>query len=214
MKLKDKISIVTGGARGIGARICENLRDEDIKWADYIFISAMLIQRESSKDVIEKAQSFGKPVVAGGPLFTTNPEDFPEVDYFVLGEVEDTLQVFLDDLEKGSAKKIYVSEKFPDISKSPVPDWSLIDVSKYNSLSIQYSRGCPFNCEFCDVVRLNGRIPRYKSEEQLTDELEALYDTGWRNGVFFVDDNFIGNKKNVKNEVLPAIIKWQKSYWR
>jgi len=169
---------------------CENLRDEDIKWADYVFISAMLIQRESSKDVIKKVQSFGKPVVAGGPLFTTNPEDFPEVDYFVLGEVEDTLQVFLDDLEKGSAKKIYVSEKFPDISKSPVPDWSLIDVSKYNS------------------------IPRYKSTEQLTNELEALYDTGWRNGVFFVDDNFIGNKRNVKNEVLPAIIKWQKKRGR
>ncbi len=193
---------------------CEKLTDKDIEWADYIFISAMLVQNGSSKDVIKKVQSLGKPVVAGGPLFTTNHEDFPEVDYFVLGEVEDTLKVFLDDLEKGSAKKIYFPEKFPDISKSPVPDWSLIDVSRYNSLSIQYSRGCPFNCEFCDVVRLNGRTPRYKSKEQLTNELEALYDTGWRNGVFFVDDNFIGNKRNVKNEVLPAIIKWQKKKGR
>jgi len=193
---------------------CEILKDEDIKWADYIFISAMLIQKESTKKVISKVQSLGKPVVAGGPLFTTGYEDFPEVDHLVLGEAEDTLQLFLDDLKKGSPKKIYFTEKFPNITKSPVPDWSLINASRYNSLSIQYSRGCPFNCEFCDVVRLNGRIPRYKTTEQIINELEALYNIGWQNGVFFVDDNFIGNKKNVKKEILPAIIDWQKKKGR
>ena len=193
---------------------CEILKDEDIKWADYVFISAMLVQKESSKRLINKVKKFGKPIVAGGPLFTTGYEDFPEVDHLILGEVEETIKRFLEDLEKGSPERIYFTQEFPDLTKSVIPEWRLIKLSRYNSMSIQYSRGCPFDCEFCDVVRLNGHSPRYKNKEQIISELDALYNHGWHAGVFFVDDNFISNKRNVKNELLPAIINWQKKRGR
>lgn len=188
----------------------EKLSDNDIKWADLVFISAMIVQKEAVKKVINQVKSIGKPIVAGGPLFTTGWEDFPEVDHLILGEAEETIGLFLKDLEKGCPKKIYSAEKFPDIQKTSIPDWGLINTANYNSMCIQYSRGCPFNCEFCDVVRLNGRIPRIKTKDQIINELEALYKQGWRGGVFFVDDNFIGNKSKLKNEHLPAIISWQK----
>ena len=189
----------------------ESLTDRDIKWADYVFVSAMIVQKESTIKVIEKAKRFGKPVVAGGPLFTTGHEDFPEVDHVFLGEAEDTMPLFIEDMKKNDCKKIYSSfDTFPDISKALVPDWNLANISKYNSLCIQFSRGCPFDCEFCDVVVLNGRKPRSKSKEQIINELNALYSLNWRAGVFFVDDNLIGNKRKLKEEVLPAIIQWQK----
>jgi len=193
---------------------CEMLKDEDIKWADYVFISAMLIQKETSKRVISRAKKLGKPVVAGGPLFTTCFEDFPEVDHLVLGEVEDTIKKFLEDIENGTAERIYFTHEHPDLSKSVIPQWDLIKLSKYNSMLIQYSRGCPFDCEFCDVVRLNGRSPRYKNKEQIISELDSLYKYGWHAGVFFVDDNFISNTRKVKNELLPAIIDWQRKRGR
>ena len=193
---------------------CEILKDEDIKWADYVFISAMLVQKESSKRLINKVKRFGKPIVAGGPLFTTGYEDFPEVDHLVLGEVEETIKRFLEDIEKGSPERIYFTQEFPDLTKSVIPQWSLIKLSRYNSMSIQYSRGCPFDCEFCDVVRLNGHSPRFKTSEQVISELDALYHHGWHAGVFFVDDNFVSNKRNVKRELLPAIINWQKERGR
>ena len=188
----------------------DKLEEKDIKWADYVFISAMIVQKETAKKVIALAKKLGKPVVAGGPLFTTGHEEFPEVDHLVLGEVEDYFHEVLDDLENGRLKKMYQNTGFPVISKSAIPDWSLVNTSYYNSLCIQFSRGCPFNCEFCDVVQLNGRTPRLKSVSQILDELEALYRAGWRAGVFFVDDNFIGNKTKLKKDYLPAIIEWQK----
>ena len=187
-----------------------SLTDEDLKWADYVFISAMVIQKNSVKEVIARGKKFNAQIVAGGPLFTTGCEEFEGVDHFVLGEAEITLPPFLEDLGKGCAQHIYNSDERPDISQTPAPLWSLINMKKYSSMSLQYSRGCPFNCEFCDIIILNGHKPRTKDKDQVLEELNALYSQGWRGGLFIVDDNFIGNKRKLKSEILPAIIKWMK----
>ncbi|MFC1931646.1 B12-binding domain-containing radical SAM protein [Chloroflexota bacterium] len=187
------------------------LTDEDIGWADYVFISAMVVQWDSVKEVIARCNKLGTKIVAGGPLFTTGYEDFAGVDHFVLGEAEVTLPLFLLDLEKGCARHRYNSKERPDLSKTPVPLWSLINMKDYASMSIQYSRGCPFNCEFCDIIILNGHKPRTKEKDWLLVELDALYNHGWRGGLFIVDDNFIGNRKKLKSEILPAIIEWAKA---
>ena len=184
------------------------LNDRDIKWADYVFVSAMVVQRASAHEVISRVKKLGVKVVAGGPLFTTEPEEFREVDHLVLNEAEITLPQFLADLEKGAAKKKYASSEHPSITNTPIPLFSLLDRSKYVSMSLQYSRGCPFNCEFCDITFLDGRIPRTKDKEQLIAELEAVYRMGWRGSLFIVDDNFIGNKNKLKEETLPALIEW------
>lgn len=189
---------------------CEKLNEDNIRWADYIFISAIVGQKNSTKKVIDIAKKIGKPVVGGGPLFTTGWEEFAEtVEHIFIGEAEETLKVFIDDLKNNKLKKIYASKEYPDINKTPIPDWNLIKFKYYNSMAIQFSRGCPFNCEFCNVMYLNGRNPRLKSVNQLISELNSLYEIGWHAAVFFVDDNFIGNKARLKNEHLPAIIKWQ-----
>ncbi|MDD4873813.1 MAG: DUF4070 domain-containing protein [Dehalococcoidales bacterium] len=193
----------------VDMNVC-GLTDAAIKWADYVFISGMVVQKKSAKDVIARCRKMGKKVVAGGPLFTVAYEEFEGVDCFVLDEAETTLPLFLNDLENNRVQHIYTSEERPDIDKTPVPDWSLIDMKKYSSMNIQYSRGCPYDCEFCDIVVLNGRVPRTKSKEQILAELETLYRYGWRSGVFIVDDNFIGNKKKLKTEILPAIVEWSK----
>ena len=184
------------------------LTDDDIRWADYVFISAMVVQKESVKEVIARCQQSGTRTVAGGPLFTTGYDEFDGVDHFVLGEAEVTLPRFLEDLAKGCAQHIYASNEAPDLSQTPIPIWSLINMKKYSAMSVQYSRGCPFNCEFCDIIILNGHKPRTKGKDQILAELDALYSRGWRSGVFIVDDNFIGNKRKLKNEILPAIITW------
>ncbi|MFC2024992.1 B12-binding domain-containing radical SAM protein [Chloroflexota bacterium] len=186
------------------------LVDESIEWADYVFISAMVVQRDSAKEVITRCNRIGTKVVAGGPLFTTGHEEFTGVDHFVLGEAEVTLSPFLEDLAEGRAKPIYTSNERPSISQTPIPMWSLINMKQYSSMNIQYSRGCPFNCEFCDIIILNGHKPRTKDKAQVVNELEALYSQGWRSGVFIVDDNFIGNKKKLKEEMLPTIIEWMR----
>nr|MBC8477857.1 cobalamin B12-binding domain-containing protein [Dehalococcoidia bacterium] len=187
------------------------LTDEDIRWADFVFISAMVVQADSVKEVIKRCQNLGTRTVAGGPLFTTGYREFREVDHLVLGEAEITLPLFIKDLAEGKPQRVYQSKARPEIRETPTPLWSLINQKKYSSMSLQYSRGCPFNCEFCDIIILNGHRPRTKSGEQVIAELEVLYSSGWRSGVFFVDDNFIGNKKKLKEEILPAVIKWQKS---
>ncbi len=186
------------------------LSDEDIIWADYVFISAMVVQGNSVKEIITRCKKLSAKIVAGGPLFTTGHEEFNGVDHFVLGEAEVTLSPFLEDLNKGCAKSIYSSNKRPDISKTPIPLWSLINMKHYSSMNVQYSRGCPYDCEFCDIIILNGHRPRTKDTDQMSAELDALYNQGWRGGVFIVDDNFIGNKKKLKTETLPSIIKWMK----
>jgi radical SAM superfamily enzyme YgiQ (UPF0313 family) len=189
----------------------ENLNDEDILASDIVFISAMIVQKKSVKEVINRVKKLGKPIVAGGPLFTTGWEEFiDDVDCLVLGEAESNLEYFLNDIVSGNVKKIYEVAEFPPISKAVNPRWDLIKMKYYNSMCLQISRGCPFNCDFCDIVKLNGRIPRIKSKEQVISELEALYKSGWKGGVFFVDDNLIGNQRILENEILPAIINWQK----
>ena len=186
------------------------LTDEDLAWADYAFISAMVIQSESAIEVIARCKAAGVKTVAGGPLFTHEYENFTDVDHFVLNEAEATLPPFLDDLAAGEPKRLYTSTEFPDLSLTPPPRWDLLDMKQYASVYIQYSRGCPFNCDFCNVTALFGHTPRTKSAEQVIRELQSLYDAGWRSGqLFFVDDNFIGNKKKLKREILPAIMEWR-----
>ncbi|HAX17317.1 MAG TPA: B12-binding domain-containing radical SAM protein, partial [Actinobacteria bacterium] len=189
----------------------DNLNDSDILSADAVFISAMIVQKKSVKDVIKRVKKLGKPIAAGGPLFTTGWEEFTDdVDSLILGEAESNLEDFLNDLSNGNVKKIYEVGEFPSISKAVSPRWNLINMKYYNSMCLQISRGCPFNCDFCDIVKLNGRIPRIKTGQQVINELEALYKSGWKGGVFFVDDNLIGNQRILEHEILPAIIEWQK----
>jgi len=186
------------------------LSAEDIKWADYVFIGAMAVQIDSAREIIAWCKRLNAKVVAGGPLFTTRYDEFDGVDHFVLGEAESTLPRFLADLAKGCPEQIYSSDERPDINNTPVPLWSLINMKHYSAMSIQYSRGCPFDCDFCDIIVLNGHKPRTKDRQQIADELEALYRHGWRGSVFMVDDNFIGNKKKLKIETLPTIIQWSR----
>ncbi|MFA4911064.1 MAG: B12-binding domain-containing radical SAM protein [Desulfobacteria bacterium] len=186
------------------------LSDKDIKWADFVFVSAMIVQKESITEIITRCKKIGVKIVAGGPLFTTGYEDFEGVDHFVLNEAEVTLPLFLEDLQNGCANHVYTSNQWADIKKTPLPLWKLVNMKQYVTMNIQYSRGCPFNCEFCDITLLYGRIPRTKDKDQVIKELDNLYSQGWRNAVFFVDDNFIGNKRKLKEDILPAIIEWMK----
>ncbi|UWG98790.1 B12-binding domain-containing radical SAM protein [Dehalobacter sp. DCM] len=184
------------------------LTDNDVQWADFVFISAMVIQKDSAREIIDRCKVLGVKTVAGGPLFTCEYSDYDNVDHLLLGEGELTIPDFIDDFKKGSLKHTYRSERWADLSQTPVPAWELIDLRKYATLNIQYSRGCPFNCEFCNVTTLFGHTPRTKSIEQLLKELDTIYDRGWRGSIFFVDDNFIGNRRKLKEYILPALIQW------
>ena len=182
--------------------------DIDILWADYVFVTAMMIQRESVDEIIERVHGLGKCVVAGGPLFTSLPEEYLHVDHLVLKEAEETLGRFIADIENGCARKIYNTHDKADLNETPIPNWDLIDMNEYASMCVQFSRGCPFDCDFCDVTTLFGHRMRTKSSEQVIEELESLYRRGWRGNVFFVDDNFIGNKTILRKDILPAITEW------
>ena len=190
----------------------ESLKDKHFREVDFVFISGMDIQIKSFQNVVKKCNQKGIKVVAGGPMVTMDHSKFLGVDHFVLNEAEITLPHFLNDLKTDSLRKVYSTSDFPDISQTPIPRWDLLDMSKYANLSMQYSRGCPFNCEFCSITFLNGRLPRTKSKDQFLNELDSLYQWGWRGGVFIVDDNFIGNKSKLKSEVLPAVINWSEQY--
>jgi radical SAM superfamily enzyme YgiQ (UPF0313 family) len=186
------------------------LKDKDILWADFIFISAMSVQSRSADNVISRCNILKRKVVAGGPHFTSNFENYNNVDYLVLKEAEITLPQFINDLNKGNPKHVYTADQWADITSTPLPLWNLISTNKYSSMNLQYSRGCPYDCEFCDITVLYGRKPRTKTKEQVIAELDQLYFTGWKGPVFFVDDNFIGNKSKLKKEILPAIAEWMK----
>lgn len=187
-----------------------NLTEKDLMWADCVFISAMAVQRESVRQTIARCKEVGLKVVAGGPLFTSEYERFEEVDHFVLNEAELTLPSFLSDLERGCTRRVYQSPEFADIKETPSPLWQLADLKRYASMSIQFSRGCPFNCDFCNVTALLGHRTRIKNTSQIIAELDSIYNSGWRGQIFFVDDNFIGNKRYLMSELLPALINWQK----
>ena len=187
------------------------LLDEDLLRADLVLISAMSIQRESAVEVIARCRRLGVRTVAGGPLFSTCPDDFPDVDHLVLGEAEVTLPPFLADLAEDRAQPRYESPLHPDIRLTPPPRYDLIDSDSYVTLDLQYSRGCPFDCEFCDITSLFGRKVRTKSAAQVRAELEEILRMGWRGAVFFVDDNFIGNPRRLKRDILPMIIEFMHS---
>lgn len=184
------------------------LRKSDIEWADMVFITAMLVQKDALHRVVQRCKDLGKRVVVGGPYVSTSAENLPAADHIFVGEAETTLPEFIADFERGDAKQFYRAAERPPLSLTPVPDFQLADLKRYAAMSIQYSRGCPFQCEFCDIIEIYGRVPRTKSNQQVLAELDALKQSGWRGTVFIVDDNFIGNKRNVK-QLLPDLIDWQ-----
>jgi len=184
------------------------LRDRDLLWADYVFLGGMNVNLESMKAVIACCNELDVKVVVGGPMATLNHRELQGVDHFVLNEAEATLPHFIRDLQNGCLKERYQSDAYPDVAETPLPRWDLLEMRKYATMSLQYSRGCPYNCEFCSIATLNGRCVRSKSREQFLAELESLYQTGWRRNVFIVDDNFIGNAKRLKTDILPALIEW------
>jgi radical SAM superfamily enzyme YgiQ (UPF0313 family) len=186
------------------------LRDRHLKWADLVLVSGMTLQRDSAKEIIKRSKEAGCTVIAGGPLFTLEHDSFEEVDHFVLNEAELTLPPFLEDFQIGRPEHLYTTESFCDLTTSPVPRWSLIEQNRYATMGLQFSRGCPFDCEFCNVTTLFGHKPRTKSAGQIIRELDEMYASGWRGSAFFVDDNLIGHKKALKQDLLPALIEWRK----
>ena len=192
----------------IDLNVCA-LKKSDIEWADMVFATAMLVQKESLHAVVRRCKAIGKRVVIGGPYITTTIEDLPDADHIFIGEAETTLPQFIADLNRGEAKRRYQATERPPLSATPLADFHLADLKHYSAMSVQFSRGCPFNCEFCDIIEIYGRVPRTKSNQQILAEFNALYDLGWRGMVFIVDDNFIGNKKNVRS-LMPELAAWQK----
>lgn len=191
----------------------QRLKPTDIKWADVVFISAMIVQKDSLERVVELCKAHGKRVVVGGPYVSTSKEQLPQADHIFVGEAETTLPEFVRDLARGNAKRVYHPAERPALNATPVPHFRLADLRRYSAMSVQYSRGCPFQCEFCDIIEIYGRVPRTKTNEQMLAELDALRELGWRGLVFIVDDNFIGNKRNVKR-MLPELIEWSECHKR
>lgn len=184
------------------------LTDADVRWADWVFLSAMIVHQESVREIVQRCTGLGRPIIAGGPLFTTGHEGFPGIPHFVLGEAEEIMPQVVADLRAGTLAPVYRAPSFPALAQTPVPRWDLIRVRDYVTMAAQFSRGCPFDCEFCDIIVMNGRVPRTKSPEQFVGELEALRLRGWKDMVFVVDDNFIGNKARTR-ALLHALIAWR-----
>ena len=189
----------------------EPLKNSQIEWADMVFITGMLAQKKSLHEVVERCRKLGKRIVLGGPYVTSTIEELPYADHIFQGEAETTLPQFFEDLENGTAKRTYKAAERPPLSITPIADFGLVNMKKYSCMSVQYSRGCPFSCEFCDIIEIYGRVPRTKSNQKILAEFDELKRLGWRGPVFIVDDNFIGNKKNVRL-LLPALVEWQKKH--
>jgi radical SAM superfamily enzyme YgiQ (UPF0313 family) len=187
----------------------EPLKASQIDWADMIFVTGMLSQKKSLHEVVKRCKQKGKLIVLGGPYVTSTIEELPYADHIFQGEAETTLPQFFEDLKQGKTKRIYKAPERPPLSITPIPDFGLVDLKKYSNMCVQYSRGCPFSCEFCDIIEIYGRVPRTKSKQQMLAVFDELKRLGWRGPVFIVDDNFIGNKKNVRL-LLPDLIAWQK----
>ncbi len=186
----------------------ERLRDSHLAWADVVLLSAMLVQRESLASVITRCRQRGLRTVVGGPITSSLPPSVIGADHAVIGEAEDIMPTLVRDIEAGTAKPVYQASERPALDHTPPPDLSLIRMRRYSTMTLQYSRGCPFQCEFCDIIEIYGRKPRTKAVRQVLTELDRLHAAGWREGVFLVDDNFIGHKQRAK-ELLRALIDWQ-----
>ncbi|HEU5179395.1 MAG TPA: B12-binding domain-containing radical SAM protein [Candidatus Polarisedimenticolia bacterium] len=184
------------------------LHDEDLKWADVVMLTGMLVQRPSLHEVLKRCRKLGVRTVVGGPYATAVPDELQDADHVFVGEGEEMVPTLAADLEAGRAKPRYQETGKPDMMSSPLPRYDLLKPGAYHQMSLQYSRGCPFSCEFCDIIVMYGRKPRTKSPAQVIAELEAIRQTGFAGDVFFVDDNFIGNKKLVK-ELLPEVAAWR-----
>jgi radical SAM superfamily enzyme YgiQ (UPF0313 family) len=187
------------------------LTDADLKWADVVFASAMIVQQESLRSVIDRCHALNVRIAVGGPFVTTGAEHVADADYLFLGEAEPTLPEFVRDFEMGVPQHIYETDVKPALTETPVPDFKLAEMRRYSSMAIQFSRGCPFNCEFCDIIEIYGRVPRTKTNAQMMAEMDALYAAGWRGPLFIVDDNFIGNKKNVR-KLMPDLCEWMERH--
>jgi radical SAM superfamily enzyme YgiQ (UPF0313 family) len=194
------------------------LLDADLEWADVVFTSTMIVQKDSYFEVVERCNRANKPVVSGGPHPTSYREEIVSamqerggwVDHFLFGEVEESFDGFLTDLASGNAKDVYTEPRKPDVTKTPHPRYDLVNLKDYGSMALQFSRGCPFDCEFCDITKLFGRVPRTKTSDQVLAEFNLLHHLGWRGAMFLVDDNFIGNKRDAIR-LLPAITEWQEA---
>jgi radical SAM superfamily enzyme YgiQ (UPF0313 family) len=185
-----------------------DLTDAEIAWADVVMVSAMRIQRASFDEVVQRARALGKRVVAGGPYVTTDPDDARGIDHLVLGEAEDVLPDLARRLEAGETVPARLAAPArPDVARAPIPRFDLLDVRRYDCMGVQFSRGCPFACEFCDIIEIFGRIPRTKTPDQFLAELDAVRATGFRGPVFVVDDNFIGNKAAAR-KMLARLETW------
>jgi radical SAM superfamily enzyme YgiQ (UPF0313 family) len=187
----------------------QDLRDEDILWADLVMVSAMAVQRKGVRLTLERASKLNRRTMIGGPYASSAPDALlPLADHVVVGEPDAVFPQIALDLERGSARRLYSIAEKPDVSRTPVPRFDLLALNKYTFMSVQFSRGCPFTCEFCDIITIYGRRPRTKSPAQLTGELDAILQLGWRKEVFVVDDNFIGNHKAAL-ELAQELERWQ-----
>jgi radical SAM superfamily enzyme YgiQ (UPF0313 family) len=189
----------------------ERLRDRDLAWADVVMLSAMHIQRNSLAAIVERCRARGLRTVVGGPIASSLSPAELKTDHVVIGEAESLIADLALDMEQGNAKPLYQAAERPEMRTSPLPDLSLIKMNRYSTMAVQYSRGCPFNCEFCDIIEIYGRRPRTKSVAQVLAELDQLRAAGWRETVFIVDDNFIGNKARAK-ELCMALAEWRNQY--
>ena len=191
-------------------RCFEELRDEDIRWADLIMVSGMRVQKDDMREILLRARGLGTRTIVGGPFASSEPELLLRwADHVVVGEPDEAFSEIAADLERGTARRLYIIREKPDVSRTPPPRFDLLKIGKYASMAIQFSRGCPFQCEFCDIITIYGRRPRTKMPAQVLAELDALYKLGWRDEVFIVDDNFIGNHK-LALELARELEQWQK----
>ena len=184
-------------------RNTEELTDGDLEWADLVMTGGMLPQQYDTLEIIDICRAGGKPVVVGGPDVTSSPHIYKRADFRVLGEAEGIIDKFIAAWEAGATEGVFEAEKFQvDVTKTPIPRFDLLKFDHYLHVGVQFSRGCPFTCEFCDIIELYGRVPRAKTNAQMLAELDALYRLGYRGHVDFVDDNLIGNKKAVRSFLL------------
>ena len=189
----------------------QRLKDSDLDWADVVFFSGMMVQGPSMQHAIARSKQRGRRTVVGGPIASAADPAIAEADHVVEGEAEELIAGLAADLERGEARPHYKASQLPDLTTVPLPELRLSKLGNYSAMAVQYSRGCPFTCEFCDIIEIYGRRPRTKTPEQIAAELDQVYQLGWRGPVFLVDDNFIGNKKNVR-VLLPRLVEWMRDH--